>query len=181
MFVNFLPGGHIRSGAWLWHDDLSGADLFRANLSGADLSRAHLFRANLSGADLSRADLSGADLSRADLSGADLSDTVLDPNNEPNMIDHEMFEVHENDILLGYRTKNSPILNNDRIYTVGEKYSAPYFSTCETECHPGLYVYPKMGMIEYLPPFIKVVFDKNDLHKAGYKWRVKSFTVIEDV
>lgn len=75
----------VRTGARLWHANLSGANLWRANLTGAqllsaNLSGAHLVLANLNGATLVAADLTGdIDLRRADLRGALLAGFELSP------------------------------------------------------------------------------------------------------
>jgi hypothetical protein len=165
-------------GAYLQWADLQGADLRDANLRGADLRDA-----NLRGADLRDANLRGADLQGANLRGADLQDTCLDPSNVPNQQGTEQFKDN-----VGYRTKRQMFLGYSD-YEVGKTYTAPWFSTAETECHPGLYIYPTLGAAirfasgghYYQGDYIKVTFDPVDLHQAGDKWRVKSFTVVEEI
>ena len=174
------------SGANLSEAELSGATLSEANLSEAELSEATLSGANLSGADLSEATLSGAklsgaNLSRADLSRADLSGTILDPSNKPNAITDDFSDANEGWIF-GYRTRATTAagktLQDDRIY------GAEVFSTCETDCHPGWYLWPTIkhckdfsGDVE----MIKVKARKIDIHKAGGKWRSRAIWVIGGV
>jgi len=142
------------------------ADLKRADLSGADLSGADLKRADLSGAYLS-----GAYLSGAYLSGADLSNTILDPNNKPNMKDVELFEK-DGEFVIGYRTRKAGHID---MYRDGRFYSADIFSTCEiTVCHPGLYIWPTLdrsnGFSGYNCEKIKVRTKPSEIHKADIKW-----------
>ena len=180
-------GGADLSRANLLVADLSGADLSRANLveanlDGADFSRANLREANLSNADLCWADLSGAklsganldgaDLGGADLSGADLSGTCLDPGNAPNA-DVSGFEVH-NGFVVGYRTPHSPCMGGPG-YSRGGWYEAPWFSTSDTDCHPGLYLHPERWWeddiaVRTLPELV---------HRAGDKWRCRRFVVAD--
>ena len=159
---------------------LSGADLGGADLCGADLRDAYL-----SGADLRDASLRDADLCRADLSGADLRDanlrgTIL----EPNLLTNKGQNVWgEGSTLQGYRTKNSPVTGGDG-YEVGKEYQAPYFSVCPfTPCHPGLFVCSSLDDAKSYNrgPYVMVQFERDDLHWAGGKHRVRKFTVIEEV
>ncbi len=166
---------------------LSGAELHRANLScaalscaalsgaalsGADLSCAALSGADLTGADLHRANLSHANLADANLSCANLTGTVLDPANIPN--GEGDFAEYAPGILVGYRTRNSPVIDPAHEYRDGETYTAPVFSTCTTECHPGLYV----RRVAEFGGDIAVTFVRADLHRAGGKYRVRRFTVV---
>ena len=178
------------SGADLSGADLSGANLSGANLSGANLYGADLYRANLSGANLSGADLYGADLSWANLSGANLyranlygadlyranlSNTVLDPTREPNG-DVAGFEKRGG-YVIGYRTRKAGHID---IYRDGRYYSADVFSTCDTECHPGLYLWPTLQQARDFfgeKEVIRVVTLPAEVHKAGSKYRCRWFRV----
>ena len=146
--------------------NLSEANLSRANLSSANLSEANLCRANLFGANLSGANLFGANFSRTNL-----SKTVLDPMNKPNRIGVDEFLEVDDEWILGYRTRKTSgaglILQDDRIY------AAEVFSTCETECHPGWYIWPSLEASKSFSfaenEFIKIKARKIDIHKAGSK------------
>lgn len=154
--------------------DLTGADLIMANLCRANLIDANLCRANLTDANLR-----GANLYRADLIMANLTKTVLDPANKPNA-DVSEFEC-DGEYIIGYRTKHS---NCGSDYEAGQCYHAPYFSTCETECHPGLYLAPSMEWLEKRccrGPYVKVWAKPGLTHRAGNKWRTKCFFRVEDV
>jgi hypothetical protein len=194
----------IRARANLSHANLSGANLSRANLSGANLSDANLSDANLSRANLSRANLShanlwGANLSRANLSGANLSDanlsdanlsganlskTVIDPTNKSNQ-DAKGFRAitKQKGWVYGYRTRATSaaglVLKDDRIY------GTEVFSTCETECHPGWYLWPTLADSKgYRDPkgdHIRVKARVIDIHHAGTKWRSRAIWVIGSV
>lgn len=155
------------------------ADLSCANLSGVNLEWSNLSEADLSGANLSCANLSEAYMREVNMSEADLTGTVLDPKNKPNA-NIEGFEI-EGQYVIGYRTQNSPAMGGDG-YEVGESYEAPVFSTCETKCHPGLYLYPTLERVKALPgPYIKVRALISDVHEAGNKWRCKKFEVLTEV
>jgi hypothetical protein len=143
---------------------------------------ADLSRADLSGANLAEADLSGATLSRADLSGANLAGTVLDPKNKPNA--NVTGFVRDGDYVVGYRTDVSYANNDEMRYEVGKTYTAPVFSTCDTECHPGIYLFPTIDAAgrfvsgrEWRIRVIEVKAKATDVHKAGEKWRAKEITV----
>jgi uncharacterized protein YjbI with pentapeptide repeats len=158
--------------------NLSEANLSRANLSEANLIEANLSWANLSGANLSRANLSRANLSWANLSGANLSKTILDPENIPNL-NIDGFEKQDDIWVYGYRTRATAAagrtLQNDRIY------GTEVFSTCETECHPGWYLWPTLKHSKDYSdqgPYIKVRARICDMHKAGSKWRSRAIWVI---
>jgi hypothetical protein len=132
-------------------------------------------------ADLSSADLSRADLSWANLSGADLSRTILDPTNKPNCIIDE-FEKIDDVWVYGYRTRATSAagkqLQDDRIY------GTEVFSTCDTECHPGWYLWPTLKQsIDFSGqgPYIKVKSRICDIHKAGNKWRSRTIWTIGEV
>ena len=159
--------------------DLSGADLRNANLSGANLSGANLSGANLCVANLSGANLRNANLSGADLRNANLSGTVLDPDNTPNG-SVKWFEKH-GDKVFGYRTRKAGHIDK---YRDGRVYSADWFSTCDTECHPGLYLWPTLETAKAWnsnDEIIKVVTNVQDVHRAGTKWRCRWFKVIGGV
>jgi len=174
------------SGANLRGAGLSGANLSGAGLSGADLSRAYLGRADLRGACLGRADLRGANLSGAYLSRANLSGTCLDPSNSPSGAG-DSFRKTSHGRVLGYRTQRSTCVGSAE-YKPGKTYTAPVFSTAETECHPGLYLWPTLEQAQEWAQewaecysadgIIKVSAKAVDVHSAGDKWRCKSFRVI---
>jgi len=168
--------------------DLSGADLFRAdmrwaNLTRADLSGADLFRADMRWANLTRADLSGANLSGTKLTEANLSDTVLDPSRAPNG-DAEGFEIirdrNNTEWCVGYRTQESPYMGAP-MYIPGELRTAPWFSTSDDPCHPGIYVVPSVDMSETDKPLVKVIFRPEECHKTWGQWRVRWLIVWEEV
>ena len=147
-----------------------------ADLSGADLTGANLYGAVLYGANLSGANLSRADLSWANLYGANLSNTCLDPNNMPNA-NAEGFQA-EGEFIIGYRTRKAGHIDK---YRDGRFYSADWFSTDETECHPGLYLWPTLkhavefsGDVE----MIRVRTKPSEVHRAGTKWRCRWFEVL---
>jgi uncharacterized protein YjbI with pentapeptide repeats len=185
------------SGASLSGADLSGADLSGASLSGADLSGADLIGANLSGAYLGRADLSGAYLGRANLSGADLSGAylgranlsranlsggILDPTNKPNGNIEGFQPADMPGWVYGYRTRATSAagrtLQDDRIY------GTEVFSTDDTECHPGWYLWPTLQQSKDFSnagPYVKVRARSIDIHKAGTKWRSRAIWAIGGV
>jgi len=195
-----LSGANLY-GANLYGADLRGADLYDADLSGvdlsgADLSRANLYDASLHGANLSGANLYGANLiganlrcanlydaslyganlRRANLRWANLDGTCLDQANAPNA-DAEAFCRTPDGRCIGYRTRQSPYVGNI-VYHDGETYTAPVFSTANTECHPGLYVAPSPADCPAGHELIEVRFNASDCHHAGAKWRVRRFEVI---
>ena len=174
-------------GANLWGAKLQWADLWRANLQGAklqwaDLQWADLSEANLSEANLWRANLWGAKLQwRANLQGAKLEGTCLDPNNKPNAQVSDFLEK-DNEFVFGYRTRKTSVpeghLVDERIYT------CEVFSTCDTECHPGWYLWPtKEQVIDFSGnvEIIKVRSRIKDVHKVGIKYRSKEIQVIGTV
>ena len=175
--------------------NLSRADLSETNLRGADLRETNLSRANLRGANLRWADLRGADLREAnlreaDLFGAnlygadlretDLSGTCLNHSNEANG-DTAEFQQYKGRII-GYRSKVTPHVGE---YYVGRVYGADFFSTSDTECHPGLYLWPTLlGARAWSGDsvkLIKVLADPEHTHKAGSKWRTRWFEVTEEI
>ncbi len=185
------------SEANLRRTDLCGTDLCGANLSEADLSEANLRRADLSGADLSGADLSGANLSGANLSGAnlrwanlceaDLDGTCLDSNALiPQMSSKQIVGAGfrlDGDFVFGYHTKGSMVCGNE-IYEPGKVYTAPWFSVDQfTDCHPGLYIAPKSWLEQYYPlvPLVYACCRRDQLLKAGDKFRTKTLLILEDV
>ena len=178
------PEADLR-GANLRRTDLSRANLRRADLRRADLSGAYLYGAdlsetNLTGADLSRADLHEADLSETNLRGADLSGTCLNHSNEANG-DTAEFQQYKGRII-GYRSK---VTSHVGEYYVGRVYGADFFSTSDTECHPGLYLWPTLlGARAWSGDsvkLIKVLADPEHTHKAGSKWRTRWFEVTEEI
>ena len=139
--------------------------------------RADLRDADLRGADLSCADLSGADLFGADLCGADLFGTVLDPSRAPNG-EVSTFDMHDG-YVIGYRTRSAGHIDQ---YRDGRIYAADWFSVCpETECHPGLYLWPTLNQARSWSPtgeIIRVRTKAEDVHQAGDKWRCRWFEVL---
>jgi hypothetical protein len=179
--------GAILRGADLRGADLRGANLWGANLQGANLRYAYLRGAYLRDAilrdaNLRDADLQGANLRGADLEGADLTGTILDPINMANGNIDEFETIDNGFWAVGYRARNSAYMNKSHTYDVGEEYEAPYFSTCNTDCHPGLYVCPAIfDASTQGNGIIKVIFRPHDCHKAGDNYRVRSFIVWEEV
>jgi uncharacterized protein YjbI with pentapeptide repeats len=171
------------SGSYLIDADLSASNLSSANLSGANLSGANLLNTILTGANLIDADLQCTDLRGADFPGANLKNTCLDPANIPNQKNIELFESSDGKVI-GYRTRRSNCCGGTN-YEDGKSYSAPVFSTGNTECHPGLYMFPTLARLEkYIKSYrltgekIKVLIDPKDIHRVGDKWRCRAFTVI---
>ena len=139
--------------------------------AGADLGRA-----DLRGADLRMADLREANLRRASLHTAKLTGSVLDPDNTPNA-DVVGFE-QSGDHVIGYRTREAGHIDK---YRDGRTYAADWFSTCVTECHPGLYLWPTRKAAQEWSPgkeIIKVETSPADIHHAGTKWRCRWFRVV---
>jgi hypothetical protein len=155
-----------------------------ANLQGTNLLYAYLWEANLHGANLQGAYLQETDLYDINLTEANINHTALDPRNTLNT-DYRGFK-EDGDYIIGYRSKRRL---NSGSYSVGDKVKAPYFSTCKTECHPGLYLYPTVAMVLKFQesntnsrgPIIKVRTKKTDIHRAGDKWRCKEFEVLAEV
>ena len=177
LFDANLMGANL-SWANLFDADLRWVNLSEANLMGANLRWANLSEANLSEANLSEANLSEADLRWANLSEANLTNTVLDPTNIPNI----PTEFGKGPIIYGYRTRKAGHID---IYRDGWTYSADWFSTCETECHPGLYLWPTLKEAIIFSgedkEFIKVEAKLQHTHKAGSKYRTRWFKVISKV
>jgi hypothetical protein len=179
-----LSGADL-SGARLSDADLSGADLTRTRLSGAnlsyadlsyaDLTRTRLSGANLSGADLSYAKLSGADLTRTRLWKTNVANTCLDPNNQPNG-DIAGFERCGR-YVVGYRSRQAGHIDK---YRDGRTYTADWFSIADTECHPGLYIWPTIeASLAWIDGYhIRVYVLPEDVHRAGAKWRCRMFKVV---
>ena len=163
--------------------NLSGADLSWADLSGADLSGASLSGADLSWANLSGANLSGADLSWANLSRANLKNTCIDQDNLPNA-HTDLFTPFLGDprYVVGYRTRKAGHID---VYRDGRHYNADWFSTSDTPCHPGLYLWPTPGMAHDFSgdstEMIRVKAKKTDIHQAGNKWRCREFYVLGSI
>lgn len=146
---------------------------------GADLRGANLGGANLGGAYLSEADLRGANLRGTYLGGANLGGTVLDPTNAPSGAD-ESWERTEDGMCRGWRTRTSTHCGSTT-YENGRAYTAPVFSTAGTECHPGLYLWPKLYEATAWArgaEVIEVRSKPEDIHKAGGKWRCRQFVVV---
>jgi len=167
--------------------DLSNANLSNTNLQFANLKNALLCEANLCYANLCYAKLEGSDLYRANLWGADLKGTCLDPTNKPNGNVKDF--THEDEYVIGYRTRTAGHICS---YMDNYTYSADWFSTAETDCHPGLYIWPTpqlaikwaelaINWIGNTFEIIKVLVRPRDVHKASDKWRCKQFTVIGKV
>jgi len=165
--------------------DLRGANLRGADLREADLHEADLCRANLCGANLYKANLYKADLCRAELRGANLYGAMLDKtviysNNTPNMA-VVGFERLPGGYVYGYRNRKSEHFDQ---YRDGRIYAADWFSTCSTECHPGLYLWPTVQEAiawDSNAEIIQVKTKAVDIHKAGNKWRCRWFEVIGTV
>ena len=140
-------------------------------------------RANLTGAYLT-----GAKLIRADLDRADLTGTCLDPKNKPSGPQGDW--TRDREFLIAYRTRKSMFICKTTQYLDGQEYVAQYFSTAQTECHPGLYISQTLTDIKKLclknhwhnhGGFIHVKVIPEDIHHAGDKIRCRKFTVIGGV
>ena len=143
----------------------------------ASLSRLDLGGAYLMGADLRGADLRGADLGGAYFRGADLRGTVLDPENSPNGDVTAFAQLGE--LVIGYRSAGSPIIGGDGYREIGRTYTAPVFSTChDTNCHPGLYLWPQCDMCHSDMKIITVIARAEDVHRVQTKWRCREFVRI---
>lgn len=154
------------------------ADLRDADLRGADLRGANLRDAELCGADLRNAELWAANLCGAELRNAELRDTCLDPRNRPNAHTRG-FRVRGDGWVSGWRTVRTPApgkqLVRDRYY------AADVFSTADTECHPGWYLWPtREAAAAWAPdqPLALVRARSRDIHHAGTKWRARMIHVI---
>jgi len=148
----------------LWDADLRGANLQSADLQGADLRSANLQDANLQGAYLQ---------------STNLLKTCLDYNNKPNG-KTESFRKYKK-MVIGYRTRRAGHID---IYRNGRYYSADVFSTADTECHPGLYLWPTIEAAKKFSlgsELIKVRTEPKTIHKAGNKYRCQWFYVIGGV
>ena len=186
-----LTGADLRGADLRWADlaeaNLYGAKLTEANLTGADLTEADLTGASLHGADLHGAslygvNLTGANLRWASLYGADLSGTCLDPANKANADVADFVETLPGGRIVGYRSRACPHIGG---YRVGRIYGADFFSTSDTECHPGLYLWPTLEMARNWSgagaELVKVVANPEHTHKTGSKWRTRWFEVIEEI
>ena len=165
--------------ATLLDANMMGANLTGANLTGSDLARANLIDANLTEANLMGANLTGSDLARANLTGATLTGTCLDPSNEIPEADLSAFMRDDAGNFIGYRTKIQRSMNGPA-YQVGQTYVAPWFSTSSTGCHPGLYIQPLLPEDRKGFEFVKVEI-LGRIHRAGDKYRCRSFKVLEIV
>jgi len=172
-------------GADLAGTDLKGADLVEVNLRGANLEGATLEGADLGWADLRGASLAGAYLAEANLTGANLTWTILDPDAQiPLVPDAEItaagLEI-DGDWVYGWRTVQSQVVGW-QMYEPGRTYTAPWFSVCTTECHPGIYLSGR-GWLERKYPDAKLVRVRClrcNLHHAGSKWRAREIEVLEE-
>jgi len=170
------------SGSNLANADLSYVDFTQADLRETIFSYANLANTNFSRANLARAALDETTLFMTNLAEANLDETVLDPKRNPNG-NCENFKALDKDWVLGYRTRQTSaageILIDDRIY------GAEIFSTCETECHPGWYLWPTLeAAIKFSggeKEFIEVKARKIDIHRAGTKWRSRAIWVIRSI
>lgn len=123
-----------------------------------------------------RAQLNDAQLNDAQLNRAQLNETILDPNAEANA-DVDGFEIKDG-LAIGYRTRKSGDIGD---YLDGRVYSADFFSVCETECHPGRYLWPTLEAAkswDSTAEIIKVKAPVEHIHRAGLKWRCRWFEVI---
>ena len=154
------------------------ANLESANLESADLESADLGLANLRSANLRLADLKSAYLWLADLRLANLASTCLDPEADPNMQVEEFSQ--EDGYVVGYRTRAT---GHAVMYRDDRRYSADVFSVADTECHPGLYLWPTLGHAYTWSKAetIKVLTKATEVHKAGSKWRCRWFQVVGTV
>ena len=129
----------------------------------------------------SKANLYGANLYGANLGGADLGGTVLDPSNAPNH-QAEDFTERDGEWVIGYRTRETSAagrkLQDDRIY------GCEVFSTADTECHPGWYLWPSLETARNFSsnvPMVQVKAREKDIHHAGTKWRSRAIWIIGGV
>jgi hypothetical protein len=170
------------SGAALFEADFSCTAISRANLYAADLINANLSDAFVVGANCAEANMQSVNFVGADLWGvnffnANLNNTCLDPNNKPNGL-ADAFDV-ENGYVVGYRGRTAGHIPE---YIIGQTYGSTWFSTCKTECHPGLYICPTIQKAkEFSNDLIKVYTKAEDIHKAWSKYRCRWFKVIEAV
>jgi len=179
-FAGANLAGASFAGAKLTRANFTGANFARANLTeakftGAGLARANFTEANFTGACFARANLTeaeftGAGLAWASFTGAKLTGTCLDTANKPNG-DVDGFTM-AGEYVVGYRTSHQPVMGGPS-YKVGKAYTAPWFSTADTPCHPGLYLRP-----EHEPGDIIVLARADEVHCAGDKWRCKRFIVV---
>jgi len=172
--------------------NLEGANMFRANLidadiRGANMRGAYMNQTNLHRADARDADLTGADLRTAHVEAtcfdvANLSETCLDPRIAPNG-EADDFRRDASGWVVGYRTAK-PIFMSGPKYKVGRLYKAPIFSTSHFECHPGLYLYPRIRDVVFEfsnREIIKVITCPEDIHKVGMKYRTRWFAVLREI
>ena len=160
----------------LWRADLQKSNLWRVDLCEVSLREANLQGANLCKANLQWADLRDTNLWQANLWGANLQYTCLDPDLFPNA-NTDGFTV-DGDHIIGYRTRNARHIDK---YRDGQAYNADWFSVADTECHPGLYVWPTIDDTRGWSPQVELIavrIHPKDLHKAGNKWRCRGFVVI---
>ena len=168
--------GASLNGASLNSASLDHAWLIGASLNGASLNYASLNGASLNSASLNSASLDGASLDHAWLIGASLDGTCLDPNAKPNA-DVTGFQ-RARGYVIGYRTRKAGHIDQ---YRDGRFYSADWFSVSDTECHPGLYLWPTFEQAKEFRPgeeLIRVRTRPSEVHHAGRKWRCRWFEVL---
>ena len=197
-----LRGANLR-GADLRGADLRGADLRDANLRGVnlrgvnlrgadlrgtDLRDANLRDANLRDANLRGTDLGGTDLGGTDLGGANLRGTGL-AMSAPANGDVAGFatDLDRPGNVIGYRTRTA-LFNGARRYEDGNQYGVTMFSVTDTECHPGLHVFPSVSALrtwlrgeakDYADAeIIAVSLTASWTHHACSKWRTRMFRVL---
>ena len=162
---------------WLLGAGGNRADLRDAKLRYADLRYADLRSANLQYANLQYADLRDAELRDTNLRDADLRGTCMDYEATPNA-DCREFNREAGGYVIGYRTRKAGHIDQ---YRDGRFYSADWFSVSDTECHPGLYLWPTLAKaIDWSPDseIIQVRTKAVDVHRAGSKWRCRWFEVL---
>jgi hypothetical protein len=162
--------------------NLTRADLADANLIGANLADANLIGANLVGANLVGANLAGTCLADANLIGANLVGTCLDPVAMPSGTGGG-WQSADAGWVRGWRTERSTMCGAQE-YLPGHEYVAPWFSVSNTECHPGLYLWPTLeqahtwGTEHGSLNLVEVKARPEDIHRAGDKWRCRQFVVV---
>jgi hypothetical protein len=123
--------------------------------------------------------LSEANLFGANLFGAVVEKTCLDTTNKTTGADKRFRRVGK--YVIGYRTAKAGHIDK---YRVGRFYTADWFSTADTECHPGLYLWPTVDQARQYAakygiegPIIMVRTYVKDVHKAGTRYRCRWFEV----
>jgi hypothetical protein len=106
-----------------------------------------------------------------------LEKTCLAHDNVPTGADAAF--AYDGDYVIGYRTEKAGHIDK---YRVGRCYSADVFSTSDTECHPGLYLWPTLAQATAFSgevPMIMVRTKPETIHKAGEKYRCQWFEVVK--